>query len=480
MRKKGGKRKSSVFLAAVFALCALLVIPAALVTYVSRGALIGFEMRGGDELRLEYGEEYADEVYAYVSMPIFGKWYFPCERSGSVDSLRPGSYELEYSARVLGRSERAVRYVHVSDSRAPVIELARRQGYSPDWMEGYSEEGYSARDARDGDLTDKVERRNVPGGVEYSVADSSGNRASVTREIDYVNLPALSLIGPESIEINPRPYFADPGCTAVDAQGRDISGFLTVSGQVDSRRAGEYEIVYSLENPSGDVMSLSRRVRVCGGESAESAMPRERTIYLTFDDGPGPYTDALLDLLSAYGAKATFFVTGANSRWYDCIGRAHREGHSIGVHCFEHSYGKLYSSEENYFADLNAIEELIYAQTGEYSMLLRFPGGSSNTASCFNPGVMSRLTAQLESMGYRYFDWNVNSGDAENAFGSGSVASRVIGGCSGKDWAVVLQHDIKEYSVRAVEQILIWGIENGYSFKGLELSSPTAHHNLNN
>jgi hypothetical protein len=46
--------------------------------------------------------------------------------------------------------------------------------------------------------------------------------------------------------------------------------------------------------------------------------------------------------------------------------------------------------------------------------------------------------------------------------------------------SVVLQHDIKSFSVDAVEEILAWGIENGYTFLPLTSSSPTAHHGVNN
>ena len=50
----------------------------------------------------------------------------------------------------------------------------------------------------------------------------------------------------------------------------------------------------------------------------------------------------------------------------------------------------------------------------------------------------------------------------------------------GKKYAIVLQHDIHGYSVDAVEQILIWGIQNGYSFQALTPDSPTCHHTVTN
>lgn len=474
------EKKNRTLVAVLFVSVLSFVLLMALWLFLSR-AQLGFELSGGEgELVLEYGQDFEENIKAYVLLPAFGKIYTDSMNPGPYNTDTLGSYELDYSLSFLGQKAHMLRRVRVVDTTPPVLELKYRDGYSPCWLDGYEEEGFAAWDSCDGELTDNVEVSYHDGMAEYRISDSSGNETVAYREIKYINRPALSLNGSEYLVINARPWYEDPGCAAWDAGGNDLTAYLETHGAVDSTRPGDYELSYSITNPNGDSVSLTRRVKVWGEEPGEIVAPAEKTIYLTFDDGPGPYTNELLDILAAYDAKATFFVTGAYERWYDCIGRAHREGHSIGVHCFNHSYGRLYSSEENYFSDFNAIQQLIYAQTGEYTQLLRFPGGSSNTASCFNYGIMSRLTASLEAMGYRYFDWNVNSCDAEGASGSGSVAANVKNGCWGKSYPVVLQHDIKQFSVRAVEDILIWGRENGYVFKGLELSSPVVHHSLNN
>ena len=172
--------------------------------------------------------------------------------------------------------------------------------------------------------------------------------------------------------------------------------------------------------------------------------------------------------------------TGNGGRYNTCIKRAYEAGHSIGVHSYGHNYGYIYSSEENFYTDFNAAQQLIYDQTGSYTQLYRFPGGSSNTVSRFNYGIMSRLSTELEDMGYRYFDWNVDSGDASYARNSAAVAANIINGCARRHCSVVLQHDIKLHSVYAVESVIQWGLENGYSFKALELSSPSAHQGIAN
>ena len=214
------------------------------------------------------------------------------------------------------------------------------------------------------------------------------------------------------------------------------------------------------------------------GNSSEETPSNGNVIYLTFDDGPGKYTQELLDILDRYNVKVTFFVTNAGDS--DLIGEEFRRGHSVGIHSATHDYDNIYSSEDAYFADLEKMSDIIYEQTGERTKLLRFPGGSSNRVSSFNPGIMTRLTEAVKEHGYQYFDWNVLSGDAGETTDTDEIVQNVIDGCTDRSASIVLQHDIKGYSVAAVERIIQWGLENGYTFERLAVDSPSAHHRINN
>ena len=86
----------------------------------------------------------------------------------------------------------------------------------------------------------------------------------------------------------------------------------------------------------------------------------------------------------------------------------------------------------------------------------------------------------MEARGFQYFDWNVNSKDAEDARTAEEVYRNVVGSIGKKQNSVVLQHDIKSFSVDAVEMIIRWGLENGYTFKALTPDSPPCHHGVNN
>ena len=474
------KKNSAALIGAAAAVLCFLAL-SALWLLLSSPENIVFDMPGGETVSVEYGQEYRHDVSARAVLPLIGlELYIEARPSANVDVHTLGSHGLSYTASFLGRSRTVERTVNVVDTTPPEISLHTIPGYEADWLEGYVEEGYSAYDLCDGDLSGLVTVQRRDGLIEYSVSDASGNRSVATRRPDFgKNLPVITLSGGDQV-ISPRPSYSDPGGNAFDALGNDYSAHVTVSGQVDSRRPGEYELIYSISNAAGDTVSAKRRVTVQGEPCPAAETPAEKTIYLSFDDGPGPYTDMLLDVLDAYGVKASFFVTGNGSRYNSCIKRAYEAGHSIGVHSYSHQYGYIYSSEENFFNDFNAVQQLIYEQTGSYSQLFRFPGGSSNTVSRFNRGVISRLSAELEDMGYRYFDWNVNSRDAEGVSDPSVIAANIINGCAGKSCSVVLQHDIKRSSVYAVEAVIQWGLENGYSFKPLSLSSPCVHQSIAN
>ena len=314
-----------------------------------------------------------------------------------------------------------------------------------------------------------------------TVSDAAGNEAVAVRQINYtVGSPEIILRGGEDLQISARLRYTDPGYGAYDRLGNDLTEYVQVEGEVISYKPGDYEQVYSISNELGETVSVTRTVSVVPAYLPEAVKPEGKVIYLTFDDGPGPYTAYLLNILARYDAKATFFVTCLDPKYENMVGRAFREGHSIGVHSATHNYYEIYASEEAFLEDFEQVEEMIYRQTGTYSKLFRFPGGSSNTVSSFNPGIMSRLRQIMSDMGYVYFDWDVTSGDAGETSKTSHVLQNIIDGCSEQSVSVVLQHDIKDFSVSAVEKVLSWGTRHGYVFLPLEETSPTAHHMIAN
>ena len=264
--------------------------------------------------------------------------------------------------------------------------------------------------------------------------------------------------------------YEELGATAID----DCDGVeIRIDGTVDATKIGQYTVTYSSEDNSGNVATATRTINV---------IPENRgTVYLTFDDGPGPYTAELLDVLKKYNVKVTFFVTGRGDD--SLILREYQEGHTIGLHTYTHDYAYIYQNVDTFFDDLYRVQERVKNITGYTSYLMRFPGGSSNTVSRRYDGgahIMSQLVGEVENRGFTYFDWNISSGDAASASSPEEVFENVVYSLKDGGDSVVLQHDIKDFSVASVEQIIQYCLSNGYKFATLDKSSFTAHHGVNN
>jgi peptidoglycan/xylan/chitin deacetylase (PgdA/CDA1 family) len=271
--------------------------------------------------------------------------------------------------------------------------------------------------------------------------------------------------------------FSDPGCVAQDDQDGDLTDQVTVDGFPNYFSAGTYTITYSVTDSDGNTTTAQRFVTVEG-----DYIPDDHLVYLTFDDGPGAYTQDLLDILDKYNVKVTFFVTHAYPSYESMIAAEAAAGHTIGAHSATHDYAKVYSSMTAYFDDLNTMNDIIEAQTGSRTHFIRFPGGSSNRVSAkYVPGIMTQLVKDVTDQGYVYFDWNVASGDAGDTTDTDTVIENVINGIqSHPDEAVVLLHDVKDYTVAGIDSILKWGLENGYCFLPITDDTTPVHHHINN
>ena len=448
-------------------------------------------------LTVEYGTEFTPSG---LEADFSGKFFFreplalPVRVDGEVDASVLGTYTLTCSADyttgwLFGSqnfSQSKEITVQVVDTQPPVITLTEDpDGYT---LPGhpYVEEGFCAVDGYDGDLTDSVIREVTETSVIYTVTDLSGNTATVERVIvfDDPTPPQLQLIGAADMSLCQGNEFTDPGWTASDNCEGDMTAAVQVTGTVDTTTPGIYTLHYSVTDCSGNIAEAVRTVEVMKrswvsglpmGDFGEPVQPEGKTIYLTFDDGPSQYTPELLKILEKYDIKATFFVV--NTRYIEYVADIAAAGHQVGMHSTSHWFDYLYSSETAFFDDLSYIQQQIYRYTGRTPTIFRFPGGTSNTAGANHlPGLMGRLCATMASIGYRWFDWNVDSRDAVGARSADEVYQNVINGIGNKKIAVVLQHDNMDFTIDAVERIILWGLENGYTFAVLDTNSPSCQH----
>jgi peptidoglycan/xylan/chitin deacetylase (PgdA/CDA1 family) len=286
--------------------------------------------------------------------------------------------------------------------------------------------------------------------------------------------PKMSLIGDKEIILTINEAYVEYGAKAF-VGNKDISDRIKIKGYVDTKKAGTYIITYNIKF-NHSYSKITRVVKV-----SKQSKPKKSTIYLTFDDGPSSITPKLLDILKEENVKATFFVINWSSSYDYVLKRMVNEGHTIGLHSYTHKYSTNYSSIEDYFNELELIKNKVKKVTGVDSKIIRFIGGSSNTASRFNPGIMTRLTKEVTKRGYYYFDWNISSGDTGN-ISSKRIYRNVKRSLDDYPTYIILMHDYEgnNITVRALRNIIKYGKEHGYSFERITEKTPPTNHRVKN
>ena len=470
---KAGSKKSGIFLAIFLALT--MVASLACAAYFA----LKPEFNSQGFLLTRY-VDYDSEYQADFGKVCYGT-IFSCEpltpeiNGAEIDTKTLGQQEITFIFKHDEKTTELKQTVFVIDKTAPTITVEKEKAtICPSGK--VASFGFKVEDNYDGSLTDKATIEYLEGENKVIVGaeDSNGNTATyiLSAEIGDNEAPVITLNGDENIAIYQNSGYNDAGATVVD--NCDAVELVT-EGSVNTNTVGTYEIKYSATDNSGNAASAKRTVQVKQPERASG------TIYLTFDDGPGPHTARLLDVLKKYNVKATFFVTGSGDD--SLILREHNEGHTVALHTFSHNYSYIYQSEENFYEDLYRIQNRVKNITGVAPTLIRFPGGSSNTVSANYDGgqrIMSKLVKSVQDKGFTYFDWNVSSGDAGGATTADAVFNNVVRSLKNGGSSVILQHDIKGFSVDAVERIIQYALNRGYTFAPLTASSFAAHHGVNN
>lgn len=192
----------------------------------------------------------------------------------------------------------------VKDVEKPVITLNGNAEITINKGSKYNEEGAKATDNIDGDISSKIK---ISGKVDtsksgtytitYQVTDKAGNRSDAMRKISVVDVttsqtttqkttkkvqttktvrattrrvtparvttpPTITLRGNSTITINQGASWHDPGFTARDAKGNDLTGRVNVSGYVNISVAGTYRISYSVSDNWGNKGYATRNVVV--------------------------------------------------------------------------------------------------------------------------------------------------------------------------------------------------------------------------
>nr|WP_319487851.1 polysaccharide deacetylase family protein [uncultured Caproiciproducens sp.] len=222
------------------------------------------------------------------------------------------------------------------------------------------------------------------------------------------------------------------------------------------------------EKPMDPAVYQAMYPSLYAGPIASAAEKKNKTVYLTFDDGPSNLTIPLLDVLDQYHVKATFFVVGHTDRqslkaMEEIVGR----GHAIGVHSYTHQYRQIYATPAAFLVDFAEMHDLILKDTGFDTKIYRYAGGSIND---YNHGTAKAIIAEMNRRGFVYYDWNVSSGDAERGSTARSIYRNTINGVHQHNDSVVLFHNTKYKSNTLAElpKIIEQLQKEGYSFEKLD------------
>ncbi len=162
---------------------------------------------------------------------------------------------------------------------------------------------------------------------------------------------------------------------------------------------------------------------------------------LTFDDGPGPSTPAILDALAAADARATFFALGRQAQEHpDVIARIVDEGHELASHGFDHGI-LVFRGADHVHDQLLRTEEAIAAAAGPHALTryFRAPHG-------FRGPATSWAAAQL---GYRTIGWGTGVFDSAQP-GADVIEERVVSAL--RPGQIILLHDADGWDPSASRQ----------------------------
>ena len=217
----------------------------------------------------------------------------------------------------------------------------------------------------------------------------------------------------------------------------------------------------ALETHGAEAQVTEAAAPASAAENAE-----QKVICLTFDDGPtDSTTPKVLDILDAFGVRATFFLIGRQiSGREDIVRRTAAAGHAVGIHTYSHVYREIYASPQALLRDIAACRKAIRAALPGYEgKLYRFPGGEY--------GKPEALRRAVREAGLTVCAWNASADDSvlphatadelfENAVRTGADKQRIV----------LLLHDGVNYraTVACLPRIIRHYKARGYRFETLQ------------
>lgn len=250
----------------IISIISLLVLMIAIGTINYLSEYIDISINGKETIKVDVFTEYKDNG-ANAKLCHFKN----CEditstlkTNSNVDTKTIGEYSVEYEIVHANKKYTKVRTINVVDETKPEIKLTSGNNVVVCPAKKYVEDGYTATDNYDGDITQNVEVENNDKKLTYTVTDSSGNKSEVTRTIEYkdVTKPTIKLNGNSSITLAINNTYKESGATVTDNCDKINIDNLKITSNVDSTKEGTYNVKYSISDSAGNTATANRTVKV--------------------------------------------------------------------------------------------------------------------------------------------------------------------------------------------------------------------------
>lgn len=263
-----------------------------------------------------------------------------------------------------------------------------------------------------------------------------------TRAISFAEGERELFVG-QSLQMTVLAQTGEPAGDAFVWTSADETIVSVFDGLLFARKAGQTTI--TAQNESG-TLSCSCEITVTLNPNATP-----KNVAITFDNGPGAYTEDILTVLSMYDVRATFFLLGVNVEKSPQTAALLRDTkHEIGNHTYRNASLNT-SSFADIATDIERADRLILSATGRAATVLRAPDANL---------PVKLFTTFLDTR--RFIGWSVDAGDARRGAAADAICETVLQECF--DNAILVFHDCGSETAEALRRVIPALAEQGYQF----------------
>lgn len=337
---------------------------------------------------------------------------------------------------------------------------------------------------------------------DYTIVYEWKNKV-VERTVKVVDkkAPVLQLKGNNPLRMFENENYQEAGYKAIDDYDGDITSKVKIKNNINTKKQGKYNIIYSIEDKNGNQSTVKRQVEVCpdptnqklyynydsydnkmeewwfekskNHERNKGAMsssllskyntcylgPDKKVIYLTFDEGGNDitYIKEIASVLNKHDVKATFFLTrNYIKNEAEFIRDLVKNGHVIGNHTWHHyDMTTLANSSQvdDFVKEITETSKTYMEVVGEpMKKIFRFPKG----------GASERSMKMVSDLGYKTINWSHAYYDFGSDVGKDKALNTLIEHYH--NGAIYLLHPSNKGNYEAMDEFLTQMKQLGYRF----------------